>query len=165
MDASNPILTEVFKQRTLHNDLVLGFRFSVLFLMGGALPNLLDIRFQKVSGLAAEVETEPVREGGQNLYTQRLPTGIKYDNLVLERGMVIGSLLNAEFNATMSLFKFAPSNVLVTLLSEQALPLAAWLFLKAYPVKWATSSLDATQPAVAIDTMELAYTRMQIMRI
>jgi len=33
--------------------------------------------------------------------------------------------------------------------------MAAWLFMKAWPVKWSTSDLDATTPAV-IDTMELA---------
>jgi phage tail-like protein len=146
------------------SDPILGMRFGVLFLAGGAVPNPIDIRFQKVSGLSAEVETEPISEGGQNLYTQRLPKGVKYGNLVLERGMVIGSPLNLEFNATMSLFKFAASNVLVTLLGEDKAPLAAWLFLKAYPVKWSTSDLNA-EPAVVIDTMELAYTRMQMLRV
>ncbi len=143
---------------------IIGMRFGVLFLAGGVVPNPLDIRFQKVSGLSAEVETEPVSEGGQNLYTQRLPKGIKYNNLVLERGMVVGSPLNLEFNATMSLFKFVTSNVLVTLLAEDKAPLAAWLFLKAYPVKWSTSDLSA-EPALVIDTMELAYTRMQVLRV
>jgi phage tail-like protein len=137
----------------------------VLFLAGGVVPNPLDIRFQKVSGLSAEVETETITEGGQNLYTQKLPKGVKYNNLVLERGMVVGSPLNLEFNATMSLFKFSASNVLITLLSESKLPLAAWLFLKAYPVKWSTSDLTATDAALVIDTLELAYTRMQILRV
>lgn len=146
------------------SDPIIGMRFGVLFLAGGAVPNPLDIRFQKVSGLSAEVETESVSEGGQNLYTQRLPKGIKYNNLVLERGLVVGSPLNIEFNATMSLFKFATSNVLVTLLGEDKAPLAAWLFLKAYPVKWSTSDLTA-EPALVIDTMELAYTRMQMLRV
>jgi len=143
---------------------IIGMRFGVLFLAGGVIPNPLDIRFQKVSGLSAQVETEPVSEGGQNLYTQQLPKGVKYNNLVLERGMVVGSPLNLEFNATMSLFKFSTSNVLVTLLGESKVPLAAWLFIKAYPVKWSTSDLNA-EPALVIDTMELAYTRMQVLRI
>ncbi len=144
---------------------VLGFRFGVLFLVGGAVPNPLDIRFQKISGLSAEVTTKPLIEGGQNLYTQKLPERVSYGNLVLERGVVVGSPLNFEFNAAMSLCKFAPSNVLVTLLAEDKSPLAAWLFLKAFPVKWATAPLDATQTGALIDTMELAYTRMQIMRV
>ncbi|MFN0195033.1 MAG: phage tail protein [Aestuariivirga sp.] len=143
---------------------IIGMRFGVLFLAGGVIPNPLDIRFQKVSGLSVEVQTEPVSEGGQNLYTQMLPKGLTHGNLVLERGMVVGSPLNLEFNATMSLFKFITSNVLITLLGESKAPLAAWLFMKAYPVKWSTSDLNA-EPALVIDTMELAYTRMQIMRV
>lgn len=152
------------QEKSLSKEPIAGFRFSVFFFAGGAVPNPLDIRFKKVSGLSAEVETEPLSEGGQNLYTQKLPTGVSYGNLVLERGMVIGSPLHLEFNAALSLFKFATSNVLITLLSESKAPLAAWLFIKAYPVKWSTSDLDA-EPGLVIDTMELAYTRMQIVRI
>ena len=145
-------------------DPIVGFRFVVGFLAGGVIPNPIDIRFQKVSGLSSEVQTESLSEGGQNLYTQKLPTGISYDNLVLERGMVIGSPLNIEFNAVMSSFKFATSNVLVSLLHETGAPMAAWLFMKAYPVKWSTSDLDA-EPSLVIDTMELAYSRMQRIQV
>lgn len=144
---------------------ILGFRFGVFFFAGGVVPNPLDIRFQKVSGLSAEVRTTTVTEGGQNLYTHRLPERIDYQNLVLERGMVVGSPLNLEFNAVMSLFKFYPSNVLVTLFDEEKKPVSGWLFIKAYPVKWSTSDLDAKENSILIDTLELAYTRMQIMRI
>ncbi|MCP4662134.1 MAG: phage tail protein [bacterium] len=157
---------ELTVNRVLEGDgLLLGFRFGVFFLAGGVVPNPLDIRFQKVRGLTATVETQPQREGGQNLYTQKLPQGIEYDNLVLERGMVVASPLNIEFNAAMSLFKFAPSNVIVTLFNEEIVPVAAWTFIKAYPVKWSTSDLDAGEKSVVIDTLELAYARMQILRI
>ncbi len=149
----------------LYNDLVLGFRFGVFFFAGGLVPNPLDIRFQKVSGLSGKVTTREIQEGGQNLYRQKVPEGITYDNLVLERGMIVGSPLNIEFNVALSMFTFAPSNVLVTLLSGSSIPLGAWLFIKAYPVRWSTSDLDASQSNVVIDTMELAYTRMQILRI
>lgn len=146
-------------------DLLLGFRFGVFFFAGGVVPNPLDIRFQKVSGLSAEVTTEALKEGGQNLYTHRLPGRIGYNNLVLQRGMVIGSALNLEFNAALTAFEFAPSNVMVTLFGDEQEPLAAWMFMQAYPVKWSTSDLDAEEAGLVIDTMELAYTRMQIMRI
>jgi phage tail-like protein len=143
----------------------LGFRFAVFFLAGGAVPNPIDVRFQRVSGLSAAIDTTTVVEGGQNLYSHRLPTRVSYTNLVLERGFVVGSPLNLELNAAMSLFKFAPSNVIVTLLNERLLPLAAWLFIKAYPVRWATADLDANDEHLLIDTLELAYTRMQALRI
>jgi phage tail-like protein len=70
-----------------------------------------------------------------------------------------------EFNIAMSMFKFFPSNILVTLFSEEKIPVAGWLCLNAYPVKWSTSDLDATEKTVVIDTLELAYGRMQNMRI
>jgi phage tail-like protein len=165
MELGSTVPDALFKERTLYDDIVLGFRFGVLFIAGGAIPNPLDIRFQKVSGLSAEVETITLEEGGQNLYIHRLPKCISYGNLVLERGFVVGSPLNIEFGAAMALFKFAPSNVLVTLLGETKIPLAAWLFMKAYPVKWTTSDLDAGETTVLVDTLELAYTRMQIMRV
>ena len=144
----------------------LGFRFGVSFFPGGAdKPNPIDFMFQKVSGLGSTVDVETVDEGGQNLYTQSLPKRIQYGNLVLERGLVVGSPLGIEFNVAMSLFKFIPSNVLVTLLDHTSLPIAGWLFWKAYPVKWSVSDLDATATAVVIETMELTYQRMQVMRI
>lgn len=143
----------------------LGFRFGVLFFALGVIPNPLDIMFQKVSGLGSTVETFPIEEGGQNLYTQKLPNKISYENLVLERGVVVGSPLAIEFNVAMSLFKFAPSNVLVTLLDNTRIPISAWLFMKAYPVKWSVSDLDATANSVVIEHMELAYQRMQVVRV
>lgn len=146
-------------------DLVLGSRFAAFFFAGGVVPNPIDIRFQRVSGLSATVETITVNEGGQNLHSHRLPKRVSYGNLVLERGFVVGSPLNLEFGAAMSLFQFAPSNVLVTLLGADAAPLAAWMFLKAYPVRWATADLNASEDRVLIDTLELAYASMQAMRV
>jgi phage tail-like protein len=143
----------------------LGFRFGVFFFAGGVIPNPLDIRFQRVSGLTATIETRTLNEGGQNLYTHKMPKKVGYENLTLERGFVIGSPLNLEFNAAMSLFKFFPSNVMVTLFNEQAIPIAAWMFLKAFPVRWSTADLNASDERILIDTLELAYTRMQAVRI
>lgn len=133
--------------------------------MGSAVPNLLDVRFQRVSGLSTTIDTRTINEGGENLFVHRLPSRATYGNLILERGLVLGSPLNVEFNVAMSSMKFLPSNVMVTLLSESAAPLSAWLFLKAFPVKWSTADLNATDERVLIDTMELAYTRMQMMRV
>jgi len=143
----------------------LGFRFGVFFFAGGVVPNPLDIRFKKVSGIGSNIPSQTLNEGGQNLYSHKLPTRVQYDNLVLERGLAVGSPLVVEFNATMSLFKFSPSNVMVSLLDEAGIPISSWLFMKAYPVKWTVSSLDADSNAVVIETMELAYQRMQAIRI
>lgn len=145
--------------------LILSSRFAVVFFAGGVVPNPLDTRFQKVSGLSTSVETATVNEGGQNLHSHPLPRRGKTGSLRLERGFVVGSLLHAELHAAMSAFQFVPANVMVTLLDEQAAPIAAWMFFKAFPVSWATADLDASQDKVLIDTIELAYASMQVMRL
>ena len=147
------------------SDVPLSFRFGVFFFVGGLVPNPIDIRFQRVSGLGASVSLKTHAEGGQNLYAHRVPEAIGYQNLVLERSAALISPLDIEFNIALSLFKFAASNVLVTLFDDSGVPTAGWMFLKAYPVRWATSDLDAKQTGIVIDTMELAYTRMQILRL
>ena len=143
----------------------LGYRFGAFFFAGGFIPNPLDIRFKKVSGLDITVGMKTLEEGGVNLFKRQLPERVEFGNLVLERGLVVGSPLVIEFNVAMSFFKFAPSNVLVTLLDDTSIPIAGWLFLKAFPAKWAVSPLDAESNTVVIETMELAYERMQPIRI
>jgi phage tail-like protein len=145
--------------------LPLSSRFAVVIFALGVVPNPIDLRFQRVSGLSASISTVTVREGGQQLYTHRLPDMVSYENLVLERGFMVGSPLNIEFNVAFSLMKFAPSNVMITLLNEDAVPIAGWMFVQAFPVRWATADLDASRDEVLIDTLELAYTRMQAIRI
>lgn len=142
-----------------------GFHFAVIFFIGGVIPNPLDIRFKKVSGISSEISTTPIKEGGENLFTHRLPDRVSYQNLVLERGMVMGSPIAAEFNVAMSSLQFNPGNVLVALLNDFGLPISAWFFWKTYPVKWSVSDLDATNSSVLVETMELAYTRFQTIRI
>jgi len=137
------------------------FRFSVVFLVGGVVPNVVDIRFQRVSGLSGEIPVETINEGGQNLYSHRLPKAVSYGNLVLERGRVLLSPLDLQTNIGFTLFTFVPSHVLVTLHGEEGIPMGAWLFMDAYPVSWSSSDLDADKTEVLIDTLELAYTRMQ----
>jgi phage tail-like protein len=138
------------------------FYFLVSFWVGGAVPNPLDIRFQRVSGITTTVETTEIKEGGENLFMYHLPNRVTYDNLVLERGMVTGgSPLSLEFNAAMGFMQFLPGNVLVMLLNHLDIPTASWLFQHAYPVKWSTSDLDANQNSVVIDTLELKYSRLQ----
>lgn len=142
---------------------LVGFRFGVTFfteLRGVPIPNPLDIRFQRVSGLSCTVETRTVNEGGQSLYCQRLPQQVKYDNLTLERGMVLGSPLSLDLTLTLSEFEFRPSHVLVSLLSEQGLPLSAWLLRNAFFVRWSLAELNATEERILIDTIELAYTTL-----
>src|ERR1700722_16865156 len=47
-----------------------------------------DVSFQSVTGLDSTLETEPVKEGGENRFTHVLPVRRKYGPLVLKRGLL-----------------------------------------------------------------------------
>ena len=155
------------------------YRFMVTFLTGGVFPNPFDIRFQKVSGLKAETDVTELHQGGENLSKQKLPNCITYPNLVLTRGTVLMSPLNDEFNVAMTLFKYGPSHVMVTPMTNTPMvpaqfvsgvantpgPSAAWVFYQAWPVNWSLSDFDGTANNVLIETMELAYERFQVVRL
>ncbi|HBH74164.1 MAG TPA: phage tail protein [Synechococcales bacterium UBA10510] len=143
----------------------LSHRFGVFFFIAGVIPNPLDIRFQRVSGLSTRVETDPMNNGGKNIITKRLPKRLTYDNLVLERGFVVGSPLNLQLNDIMNEFKFFRSDVIVTLFNEDAVPISAWMFKEAFPVRWATADLNAQEDRILIDTLELSFTRMLTVRL
>ena len=128
------------------------FHFKVDFGLGDQ-----EARFQEVTGLSAEVTTEELREGGLNRYVHRMPTGAKYGNLVLKRGYIEGSDVTQWVRDAVENFIFEPKDVSVILLNEEHEPLASWSFMKAWPVKWSISDFKATENAIVIESLELAY--------
>jgi phage tail-like protein len=139
-------------------EIPVGFYFRVDFNVDGGGD---EVAFQEVSGLTAEVTTEEYREGGLNTWVHRLPTGVKYNNLVLKRGMFKDSKLITWCKKALNDFLFEPRNVTVMLLDEANNPLAQWQFSLAYPVKWAISDFKAQDGTLVIETLELAYAQFK----
>ncbi|MDJ0768465.1 MAG: phage tail protein [Ilumatobacter sp.] len=139
-------------------DLAVAFHYEVR--VGGQSDDV-DARFQEVSGLSAEVGVEEFREGGLNEYVHRLPTGAKYGNLVLKRGIVASSGLSDWCRKAIEEFVFDPRDVEVSLLDEAHEPILTWTFTGAYPLKWSVSTFNAQQNALAIESLELAYRKFR----
>ena len=135
-------------------ELPIGFHFSVEFGLG---EQESDHFFQEVSGLGAEVTLEEFKEGGLNEYVHRMPTGAKYGNLVLRRGMFNDSEVAKWCRKAIEDFQFETTTVKVTLLNEAHESLASWNFIRAYPVKWSISDFKAQDNALVIESLELAY--------
>ncbi len=131
------------------------FHFAVTFMLPQA--DARDMRFQEVSGLGMDLGTEELAEGGENRFVHQLPTGAKHGNLVLKRGLLTASPLILWVRAALEAFEFLPVPVVVTLLNEQHLPLAAWTLSRCYPVKWTIGNFNATDNGVAVESLELAY--------
>lgn len=140
-----------------------GFHFKVEFIGVDGMNTDTEQRFQDVSGLSYEVETEPLREGGENRFEYKLPKRTKYPNLVLKRGLLKDSALLDWFKSavatyfTVPVYDFKPADITITLLDEAGDAVAIWNVVQAYPLKWSVSDLRSTENAVVVETLEFAY--------
>ncbi|MEA3031597.1 MAG: hypothetical protein QOJ53_384 [Sphingomonadales bacterium] len=125
-----------------------------------------DTGFQEVSGLKVELEVEAVAEGGVHRFKHQLPTGTKYSNLVLKRGVVttaspFGDWLASAMSGGLVRKRNAFKTIVVQLLDENARPLIAWTVFGAYPLRWEHSALNAMGSEVLTETIELSYRTFQ----
>ena len=140
-----------------------GFHFSVTFELFPQTPN--DFRFQEVSGLEMVMEMESFAEGGQNRFTWELPVKAKYSDLVLKRGMFIGSGILLWCKNAFENFVFEPVNLLIALLNDQHVPIQAWYVVNAIPKKWAVSAFDAEKSTVVVESITLSYQYFDIISV
>ncbi len=140
-----------------------GFMFKVEFTGVSGMDADKEQRFQEVSGLSFDIEVEEYREGGENRFSHKFPKRARYPNLVLKRGFLQDSAIIEWFKSAMNTFftvviyDFKPADIIVSLLDEAGEPLAVWNVVQAYPVKYAASGMNATQNAVMVENIELAY--------
>ncbi|MDD3353016.1 phage tail protein [Zoogloea sp.] len=133
-----------------------GFHFKV-DVLGLEHPQDDDVRFTDVSGLSFEVLTEDVAEGGENRFIQRYPVRVRYPDLVLKRGLLRQSGIWDWIRDSIENLDIHPRNVDVTLLNEAHEPLITWHLVGAWPVRWAASDLSASNNAIVVETLQLAY--------
>jgi phage tail-like protein len=113
--------------------------------------------FQEVTGISVKLNTEPLKEGGENTFIRRLPLPPQYENLVLKRGMLLSSDLIDWARDAVESFTIKTKTVVVNLLDENQTPLASWTFANAYPVALKISEFKAQENSVACESLELAY--------
>lgn len=131
-----------------------GFHFRVEFVGIG---NDNDIRFQSVSGLSIEYDTESFKEGGENRFEHKLPVRTKYADLSLKRGMLTDSKVIEWCLKAFENREFQPAQINVMLLNENHQPIKRWEVIDAWPKKWSVSDLNAQENGLVIETLDLAY--------
>jgi len=133
------------------------FYYKVEFLLGGGPAPTDDARFQTVSGLSVEYDYESFKEGGENRFEHKLPIRTKYADMVLKRGMLMGSQVLDWFTSAFRDRQFSPSDINVILMNEKGDPLRTWNVAHAIPKKWLVSDFNANENSLVIETMELSY--------
>jgi phage tail-like protein len=136
------------------------FFFKVQFrVKSGVLDD--DTSFMDVSGIGREMETEDVVEGGENRHIYRLPKQVKYQKLILKRGVASkNSMLITWCKAVLEggfANQIVTRQIQVSLLNAEGKAIRSWDFDNAYPVKWSVDGFSSTKNDVAIETIELNY--------
>ncbi len=148
------------------------FFFDVVFQFDGLDKEIVETRFQSVTGLSVDMQTETLKEGGENRFEHILPVRTKYEPIVLKRGLVTNSkLVKWSMDAILN-FDMRPVDLLVRLLSVQRAdpnqppegiqPLMTWKVINAWPKKWSVSEFNAEQNALAIESLELHYSYFEM---
>lgn len=137
----------------------MGFHFRVEFVNIG---NDNDLRFQSVSGLNVEYDTETFKEGGENRFEHKLPVRSKYPDLALKRGLLTDSEVIKWCEDALQHRVFKPAQINVSLLNENHESLLTWHVMRAWPRKWAVSDLSATDNSVVIETLEMSYSHFTL---
>ncbi len=121
--------------------------------------------FQEVSGLDSENTPIEYREGADPMNTVRkLPGMEKYPNCTLKRG-ITGSLYLWTWRKEVrdGSASFPPTRDVVSeLLNDQHDSVFKWKLTNAWCSKLTGPSLNAKGNEIAIETMELAYDRLDI---
>jgi len=142
------------------------FHFKVTF---DGISTASDSSFQEVSGIGATLETEPVKEGGENDMVYRMPKNVSFPKLELKRGIAaLDSELVSWCQDCILNFrtrKIKPKLVYVRLLNEEGRVLHGWSFANAIPVEWQMGAFNAQKNEVALETIKLEYSYWERERI
>lgn len=137
------------------------FYFKVEFASVGS--SSKDIRFQEVSGLSVDLETEDFKEGGENRFVHKLPVRTKYSDLTLKRGLLTDSRVIEWCRKAIEDFQFKPIDLNITLLNEKGEPIIMWAINHAYPIHWSVSDLNSTDSKVVVETLKLNYNYFKVL--
>jgi phage tail-like protein len=122
--------------------------------------------FTEISGLAVTIDVEEVVEGGNNGYTHRLPKGMKWQNIVLKRGVtdsdvLLSWLADCSGPRLESLeaknFQIPKRTATITVHDGLGKPVRAWRLEGALPVRWTGPRFAASAAELAVEELEVCH--------
>jgi phage tail-like protein len=120
-------------------------------------------RFQEVGGLDATTDVIEYREGGDMLGSRKLPGQTKHSNLSLKRGYTDDVQLWRWYEDVMTgRTERIRKNISVVQLDMAGQEKMRWNLFEAFPVKYTAASYNAKGNDLAIETLEIAYERMEL---
>ena len=116
--------------------------------------------FREVSGLNSETEVveHRVASKGGNVIVHKIPGALKWDNIVLRRGITDDKKLH-DWRTAIEEGKIETNrkNGSVTLYAPDGSAVAKYSFKKGWPCKFTGPILDSTKSEIAIEELHIAH--------
>lgn len=138
-------------------DAYLGHRYAL------EIAGIQQASFNECTGLQIQTEVFEYKEGGLNTYSHRLPGRTTYTNVTLKWGSSDSTELLDWYNSLITAEKKKDARKHVSIIQYDGTPkeVRRWNLKFAYPVKWVGPSFNATTSALAIETLELAFSEFE----
>lgn len=117
-------------------------------------------RFQECTGLEATNQVINVREGGDNLSVRKLPGLIEHSNVTLKRGYTDDDRLWTWFESAMN-GRDIRKDMSIVQINMAGDEVFRWNLFRTFPAKYTGASYNATTNELAIETVEIAYERIE----
>lgn len=136
------------------------FHFQVDW--GGA-----KMSFTEVTGLVMEREKIEYRHSDSKDFNKiAMPGMVKNSNITLKRGKFVGDYdYNLWLDDVANERVEGRRDVIIRLLNEKHLPVAAWSATRCFPVKISAPDLKADANEIAIESLEIAHEGLKLMKI
>lgn len=118
--------------------------------------------FTRVEGLGMKVDRILYRAGGEHSTVRSIPGRVEYTPVTLSYGLTDSSeLLRWLFKAVDG--RVVRMNVSIAMLDDSgSAEVRRWNLIAAWPCEWSGAMLDALGNELAIETLTLAYDRLEL---
>jgi len=113
--------------------------------------------FSECTGIEATLEIMEFKEGGRNDHTWKFPVRTSHANITLKHGAVFMVDDLWSWHNDWVTGNGTRKDGLIVLKDESGRPAKIWKFKRGIPTKWTGPSLNASQSAVAIESLEIAH--------
>lgn len=117
--------------------------------------------FTEVTGLSARVEVVEYREGGMHNILRKLPGKVDYTEVTLRYGLTRTRELWSWMQATIEGRVERKDISVIMLDTTGSSEVLRWNLFDAWPAEWQGAPLDALGRDVAIETLKLAFDRLE----
>lgn len=118
--------------------------------------------FAECDGLEMTMEPKAIREGGSNQVHHHRIGPISYGQLTLKRGMTGNFDLWKWFEAASQTGRYSTAVGQVNLIDASGKPRVTFMLENCLPVKMKGPALNAVQGQIAMEEMQLVYSRLTI---